>query len=68
MSLKKIGKKNVLVLRRPEDEAISLFPGLLPKTDVPLILHISTLPVYRPYTHCTLEKDRLWITMKNLKS
>jgi hypothetical protein len=36
--LKKIEKKNVLVLRRPEDEAISLFAGLLAYPDVPLSL------------------------------
>jgi hypothetical protein len=35
---KKIGKKNVWVLRRPDDEAISLFTGLLPNPDVPLSL------------------------------
>jgi hypothetical protein len=34
--LKKIEKKNVLVLRRPEDEAISLFAGLLANPDMTL--------------------------------
>ena len=33
---KKIEKKNVLVLRRPEDEAICLFAGLLANPDMPL--------------------------------
>jgi hypothetical protein len=33
--MKKNRKKNVLVYRRPEDEAISLFAGLLANPDVP---------------------------------
>ncbi len=37
--LKKNRKKNVLVLRRPEDESISLFAGLLANPDVPLSQH-----------------------------
>ena len=37
-SRKKIEKKNVLVLRRPEDEAISLFAGLLANPDMTLSL------------------------------
>jgi hypothetical protein len=39
--LKKIIKK-VLVLRRPVDEAISLFAGLLANPDVPLSLSGNT--------------------------
>ncbi len=34
--LKKLEKKNVFVLRRPEDEVISLFEGLLADPDVSL--------------------------------
>ncbi len=34
--LKKNGEKKVLVLRRPEDETISLFAGWLANPDVPL--------------------------------
>jgi hypothetical protein len=36
--IEKNQKKNVLVYRRPEDEAISLFAGLLANPDVPLSL------------------------------
>jgi hypothetical protein len=39
---KKSRKKNVLVLRRPEDEAISLFAGLLANPDVPLSQNVLT--------------------------
>jgi hypothetical protein len=35
---KKNRKKNVLVYGRPEDEAISMFAGLLANPDVPLSL------------------------------
>ena len=40
--MKKIEKKNVLVLRRPEDEAISLFAGFLANPDMTLS-HITIL-------------------------
>ncbi len=43
--MKKIEKKNVLVLRRPEDEVISLFAGLLANPDVPLSLDLDGAPI-----------------------
>jgi hypothetical protein len=39
---KKSRKKNVLVLRRPEDDAIPLFAGLLANPDVPLSHGLTT--------------------------
>ena len=41
---KKIEKQNVLVFRLPENDVISLFPGLLGIPDVPLS-HVFFLPL-----------------------
>jgi hypothetical protein len=48
---KKSRKKNVLVLRRPEDEAISLFTGLLANPDMTL-------------NHLNLTQETIWNTSR----
>ena len=40
--LEKIEKKNILVLQRPQDQAIWLFAGLLGNPDMPLSLQEET--------------------------